>query len=136
VVTDIGWRTTRLRTGSNDIVVVPNTKITSGILLNFSLPDRRTSGEVQILVSHQADAEQVRRIALEEAAGVDGVLGEPPPLFLFDPGVLPSQMQCKLVIQIADRGALGLIQSELRMRLLARFRAEGVPLPEILSLSR
>jgi len=41
VVTDIGWRTTRLRTGSNDIVVVPNTKITSGILLNFSL---RTTG--------------------------------------------------------------------------------------------
>ena len=136
VVTDIGWRTTRLRTGSNDIVVVPNTKITSGILLNFSLPDHRTSGEVQILVSHQADAEQVRRIALEEAAGVDGVLAEPAPLFLFDPGVLPAHLQCKLVLQIADRGTLGRVQSELRMRLLARFRAEGVPLPEILPFSR
>ena len=136
VVTDIGWRTTRVRTGNNDMVVVPNTKITSGILVNFSLPDRRTSGEVQILVSHQADAEQVRRIALEEAAGVDGVLAEPAPLFLFEPGVLPTHLQCKLVVQIADRGTLGRVQSELRMRLLARFRAEGVPLPEVLSFSR
>jgi hypothetical protein len=57
-------------------------------------------------------------------------------LFLFDPGVLPAHLQCKLVLQIADRGTLGRVQSELRLRLLARFRAEGVPLPEILPFSR
>ena len=51
VVTDIGWRTTRVRTGSNDMVVVPNTKITSGILVNYSLPDRRTVAEV-LRVTH------------------------------------------------------------------------------------
>jgi small-conductance mechanosensitive channel len=67
---------------------------------------------------------------------VDGVLAEPAPLFLFDPGVLPAHLQCKLVLQIADRGTLGRVQSELRLRLLARFRAEGVPLPEILPFSR
>ena len=33
VVTDIGWRTTRIRTLSANMVVVPNTKITSGTLL-------------------------------------------------------------------------------------------------------
>jgi len=136
VVTDIGWRTTRVRTGSNDMVVVPNTKITTGILVNYSLPDRRTMTEVQILASHKADAELVRRIALEEAARVEGVLADPAPLFLCDPGVLPTHLQCKLVVQMADRGALGRVQSELRMRLLARFRDEGVPLPEIFSFSR
>lgn len=136
VVTDIGWRTTRVRTGSNDMVVVPNTKITSGILVNYSLPDRRTMTEVQILASHKADAELVRRIVLEEAARVEGVLADPAPLFLCDPGVLPTHLQCKLVVQMADRGALGRVQSELRMRLLARFRDEGVPLPEIFSFSR
>jgi small-conductance mechanosensitive channel len=136
VVTDIGWRTTRVRTGGNDMVVAPNTKITSGILVNYSLPERRTTAEVQILVSHKADAEQVRRIALEEAARVEGVLADPAPLFLCDPGVLPTHLRCKLVVQIADRSALGRIQSEIRTRLLARFRDEGVPLPEYFSVSR
>jgi small-conductance mechanosensitive channel len=136
VVTDIGWRTTRVRTGTNDMVVVPNTKITSGILVNYSLPDRRTVAEVQILVSHKADAELVRQLALEEAARVEGVLADPAPLFLCDPGVLPTHLRCKLVVQIADRSALGRIQSEIRTRLLARFRDEGVPLPEYFSVSR
>lgn len=136
VVTDIGWRTTRVRTGSNDMVVVPNTKITTGILVNYSLPSLRTVAEVQILVSHKADAEQVRRIALEEAARVEGVLADPAPLFLCDPGVLPTHLQYKLVVQMADRSALGRVQSELRLRLLARFRDEGVPLPEYFSVSR
>ena len=136
VVTDIGWRTTRVRTGSNDIVVAPNTKITSGILVNYSLPDRRTVAEVQVLVSHKADAEQVRRIALEEAAGVEGVLADPAPLFLCDPGVLPSHLQCKLVVHVADRSSTVRIQSELRLRLLARFRDAGVPLPKSFSFFR
>jgi small-conductance mechanosensitive channel len=92
--------------------------------------------EVQILVSHKANAQLVRRIALEEAARVEGVLAEPAPLFLCDPGVLPTHLQCKLVVQIADRSALGRIQSEIRTRLLGRFRDEGVPLPETFSFSR
>ena len=34
VVRDIGWRTTRIQTGGNNMIVIPNTKITSGILTN------------------------------------------------------------------------------------------------------
>lgn len=131
VVTDIGWRTTRVRTGSNDMVVVPNMKITSGILVNYSLPDLRTIAEVLVPVAHGADAEQVRRIALEEAARAEGVLAEPAPVFLCDPGVLPTHLQFKLVVQVANRLAMGRVQSDIRLRLLERFRAEGVPLPDL-----
>jgi len=129
VVTDIGWRTTRVRTGGNDMVVVPNVKITQGILVNFNLPSVETTAEVQVLVAHEADPGQVRRIALEEAAAVEGVLAEPAPVFLCDPGVLPAHLQCKLIVHVADRSALGRVQSDIRMRLLSRFREEGVPLP-------
>ena len=43
VVTDIGWRTTRVRNGNNNVVVIPNTKITSGILINYNLPEPRSN---------------------------------------------------------------------------------------------
>jgi small-conductance mechanosensitive channel len=129
VVTDIGWRTTRVRTGGNDIVVIPNTKITSGILVNCSLPQPRTVAEIAILVAHGADIEQVRGIALEEAARTGGVLADPAPAFMFDPGVLLTHIQCKLFVNVASRGEQFGVASEIRTRLLVRFRTEGVPLP-------
>ncbi len=131
VVTDIGWRTTRVRTGGFDMIVVPNTKITSGILVNHSLPDRRTLAEVAVAVSLRADPEQVRRIALEEAAAAEGVSKDFAPVFLCDPGVLPTHLQFKVIVQVADRLTQARVQSEIRMRLLARFRDEGVPLPDL-----
>lgn len=130
VVTDIGWRTTRVRTGGNDMVVVPNTKITSGILVNFSLPEQRAVAEIAVLVGHEADPEQVCRIALEEASQVKGVLQDPPPACLCDPGVLPTHLQFKLLVHVASRLDQGGVQSTIRLRLLRRFRAENVPLPE------
>jgi small-conductance mechanosensitive channel len=129
VVTDIGWRTTRVRTGSNDTIVIPNTKITSGILINYNLPDPRGVIEVAVAVAHEADAGQVCRIALEEAAQVAGVLEAPAPVCLCDPGVLPTHLQFKLLVNVASRLEAGRVQSELRLRLLRRLRTEGVPLP-------
>ena len=130
-VSDIGWRTTRVRTGSNDMVVVPNTKITSGILINYSLPDLRAAVEIPVLVAHDADPAQVRRIVLEQAAQVEGVLREPAPVLLFDPGVLPTHLQFKLLVSVSSRLEQGCVQSAIRLRLLERFRAEGVAVPRV-----
>jgi small-conductance mechanosensitive channel len=127
-VTDIGWRTTRVRTPANNMVVVPNTKITSGILVNYSLPEPRTACEVAIPVAQEADPGLVRRIALEAAQEVEGVLADPAPAFLCDPGLLPTHLQFKLVVHVAERARQFRVQSELRWLLLERFRREGVPL--------
>jgi small-conductance mechanosensitive channel len=129
VVTDIGWRTTRVLNGGNDMVIIPNTKITSGILINCSQPQPRAQAEIAVVAGHDADVEQVRRIALEEAARTDGVLAEPAPVFLFDPGVLLTHLQSKLFVNVASRSDQSRVASEIRTRMLARFRAEGVPLP-------
>jgi small-conductance mechanosensitive channel len=129
VVTDIGWRTTRVRNGANNVVVIPNTKITSGILVNYNLPEARMMADLAVMVGFDADLEQVRRIALEEARGCDGVMIAPAPQVFFNPGVTPTHLQFTLVFSVADFGRKGPAQSEIRMRMYRRFRAEGVPLP-------
>ncbi|MEK7407195.1 MAG: mechanosensitive ion channel family protein [Acidobacteriota bacterium] len=129
VVTDIGWRTTRIATLGGNVVVAPNTKITSGILVNYSLPDPGATIEVPVLVAHEADPDQVRAIALEEAVQAPGVAADTAPLVFCDPGVLPTHLQFKLLVRVANQTERGRIQSELRLRLLRRFRAAGVPLP-------
>ena len=129
VVSDIGWRTTRVRTGQNNTIVIPNTKITSGILTNYSLPDRRVAVEVAVLVAMEADPEQVAAIVMEVAGSTEGALTEPPPVVLFDPGITLTHMQFKLIVQVSDQMYKGAVQSRIRVRLLERFRDHGVPLP-------
>lgn len=138
VVTDIGWRTTRIRTLNDNLVVVPNTKITSGTLLNYSLPQPSATADLPILVAHEADAEQVAAIAREEALRVEGVSQDFTPLVFLDPGVLPTHLQLRLIVRIQDQTRRGRILSDIRWRLLRRFREEGVPLPrpELAALAR
>ncbi len=133
IVSDIGWRTTRIRTGANNTIVVPNTKITSGILTNFSVPSSRTSAEVLILVAYDADVDLIAQLAMETAAQTTGVLEEPGPAVLFDPGILPTHMQLKLVVHVASQLEKGAVQSRLRVSLLKKFREHHVPLPVIRS---
>lgn len=129
VVTDIGWRTTRIRTLSDNMVVVPNTKITSGTLLNYSLPQASGVLDLPILVAHEADAERVAAIAREEALRVEGVAQDFTPLVFLDPGVLPTHLQLRLLVRVEDQTRRGRILSDIRWRLLRRFREEGIPLP-------
>lgn len=129
VVTDIGWRTTRVRTLNGNIVVVPNVKITSGTLFNYSLPDPAAVVDLPIVVGLDADPDQVAALAREEAAAVEGVDAAFPPLVFCDPGLLPTHLQLKLLIRVRDQTQRGRILSDIRFRLLRRFRQEGVPLP-------
>lgn len=133
-VTDIGWRTTRLLMGSNNMVVIPNNKITTTSLVNFALPQRWLMAEVDISTAHTADLALVERLALEvarEETAREGslILTEPAPVFLFDPGPLPTHLQFKLLVPVGDRLQLGLVRSQVRVALLRKLTANDVPLP-------
>jgi small-conductance mechanosensitive channel len=129
VVTDIGWRTTRVRNGSNNIFVIPNTKITSGILINYNLPEARQTADVAVMVGFDADVDMVQRIAIEETRTCHGVLATPEPSVFFNPGVTPTHLQFTVVFSVSAIGEKGPVQSEVRLRIHRRLRAAGVPLP-------
>jgi len=129
VVTDIGWRTTRLRNGANNVVVIPNTKITSGILVNYNLPLPPLAADVAVIAAYDADVDQVQQIALEEARNCEGVLPLPEPAIFFNPGVTPTHLQFTVIFHVAEFGKRAPLQSEVRLRIYRRLRAEGVPLP-------
>ncbi len=129
MVTDIGWRTTRLRNGNNNLVVIPNTKITSGILTNYNLPETRQSADVAVMVAYEADLDQVQRTAIEETRFASGVLAQPEPSIAFNPGILPTHLQFTVTFNIADYSAKTNAQSEVRLRIYRRLKKDGVPLP-------
>ncbi len=54
-VADIGWRTTRIRMLPNNMVILPNSKLTQSILTNYYLPEPRMAVLLPISVSYKAD---------------------------------------------------------------------------------
>src|SRR3989344_2063471 len=66
-VEDIGWRTTRIRTLPNTLVIVPNSKIASTIITNDSLPVPEMSVVVQCGVAYTSDLEKVEKVTIETA---------------------------------------------------------------------
>ncbi len=125
-VTDIGWRTTRLLTTGNSTVVIPNSKITSGTLLNFNHPSQLTAVFIPICVSARSDHNAVRKLALEAALATDGVLKEPMPMVLADPGLTPTHLELKLVIWCEKRLGSGLTKSAVTFQVLDRIKAAGI----------
>lgn len=66
-VEDIGWRSTKIRTLPNTIVVVPNSKIAQSIITNLSAPEEEMSVVIQCGVSYTSDLEKVEKVTIDVA---------------------------------------------------------------------
>ncbi|MDX1660672.1 MAG: mechanosensitive ion channel family protein [Gemmatimonadota bacterium] len=79
VVTDISWRATKMRTRSNDLVIVPNSVISKDVLVNYSSPSRVHAETARVGVDYSHPPADVIA-ALEEAADqTPGILKSPKP---------------------------------------------------------
>ncbi len=132
-VADIGWRTTRLQMQANNVVVIPNKKLAESILTNYSLPEKPMSVSIPVSVPYDVDPARVERILIEEVrkgyGDISGLLSEPGPVVRLIPGFGPSSLDFTLICQAAAFKDQFTIQHELRKRILARFKAEGIEIP-------
>lgn len=69
-VLDITWRTTMLRNPQGMLIVVPNSKVASVSITNYSLPERKVVVTVPIALKAEADLFAVERAATEIAREV------------------------------------------------------------------
>ena len=130
----IGWRSTTLRTQSNNIVFVPNSTMAKAIIINYSLPELRVSVSIPVQASYGSDPSQVERALLDvtrEAAqeGLAGLLLNPPPSVFLNPGFGDSSLDFSLNLNVRRFEDQVPVQSELRKRILARFAKEGITMP-------
>ena len=77
-VTDIGLRTTRIRTRDNRMVIVPNSIISHNQVINYSYPDPRYRIETHVDIAYGTDIETVRRLLIDTVSQVEGVLQDKP----------------------------------------------------------
>ncbi|RJQ45465.1 MAG: mechanosensitive ion channel family protein [Nitrospiraceae bacterium] len=132
-VEDITWRTTRVRMLPNNMVIIPNSKLSQSLVTNYYLPEKRMSLLIPIGVSYSSDPEKVEKILIEEAkkgvGEIPGLLGEPEPFVRFIPGFGDSSLDFTLICQVKEFVDQYLAQHELRKRIFSRFKKEGIEIP-------
>jgi small-conductance mechanosensitive channel len=133
-VIHIGWRSTRIRTLPNNIVVLPNSTLAKAVLTNFSMPEPRMSLTIPVGVAYGTDPTRVENVLVEiakEAAGdgIPGLLASPEPFVRFIPGFGDSSLDFSLTVQVGQFVDQYLVQHELRKRIVERFQKEGIEFP-------
>lgn len=132
-VVDVGWRSTRVRTLGNNVVIVPNKRVAESVIVNYDMPERRMSLAVPVSVAYGSDPERVEAVLVDEAtkaaAELTGLLSEPPPAVRLIPGFGLYGLDFTLSCQVASFVDQYVVQHELRKRVLRRLHAEGIGLP-------
>ena len=131
-VTDIGWRSTRIRMLANNMVIIPNHKLTSSILTNYYAPDKEVAVLVQVGVHYDSDLEKVERVTTDVARRImKSVPGGVP---AFEPFIRyhtfdASSINFTVVMRAREFVDSYLIKHEFIKALQKRFREEGIVIP-------
>lgn len=128
-VVDVAWRTTTLRTSTDNLVIVPNATLAQSIVTNYKLPYNAVAVLVEFGVTYGSDLDRVEAVALDVATEVTRELE--PTLIHMDPLIrFPefggSQVSGLAILHASEFNRQWALRSEFVKRLHARFHEEGI----------
>ena len=131
-VTDINWRTTKIKMPTNNVALVPNTKLAQAIVINYYLPEKEVAISVDARVHYTSDLKKVERVTCEVARAVmmevpGGVPGCEPVLRYHTFG--ESGIHFTVGLRARELVDQHLIKHEFIKRLHERFEKEGIVVP-------
>jgi len=131
-ITDINWRSTMIRTLKDHMIVIPNSKLASAILSNYSRPHEDISIYVQVGVGYESDLSQVEEVTKEVARqvlqGVKGGVKDFEPIIRFHT-FADSSINLTVVLRVQEFSDQYGIRHEFIKRLHVRYKKEGINIP-------
>ena len=128
-VIDITWRSTTLLTQSDNMTVIPNSKLATTIITNYSLPKRNLSISVAVGISYDSDLDKAERIALEVGETLMRENGiETKPVFRYKE-FGGSSINFTLSMDVNEFSQQYVLRHEFIKRLYKRFKTEGIDIP-------
>ena len=128
-VTDVGWRSTRIRTPFNNEIIIPNSRLADSIITNYYGPTMEMGVQINCGVSYNANLPEVERIALEVAREVIDELEEADktftPMFAYQE-FGDSNINFWIWVRARDRISSFKLKSEIIKKLKARLDAADI----------
>lgn len=128
-VAAINARSTTVVTNDNIAIIVPNSKLTSENVVNWSYNDQRIRFRVPVSVAYGSDLREVERLLVEVAKEDPDVLDDPAPsvrLIQFGGSGIDFELRAWSSTLIQRKG---LMISNLLFRIYDKFAAHGIELP-------
>jgi small-conductance mechanosensitive channel len=131
-IMDIGWRCTRIRELSNNIIFVPNSKLSQAVVTNYHLPDKELSITVPLCVSYESDLDRVEKITLEVAKQIlltteGGSRNFEPVIRFREFG--ESSVNFNVVLRAGEFSARFVLVHEFVKAIKERYQKEGIIIP-------
>ena len=129
-VIHIGPRSTRIITLDSDIVTIPNTKIATSVVHNYSLPNPQVRIQIPVAVPSSMDIALVKRIlgeVCDEAVRerTDIITNDPMPTVYL---IKMDKASLTFMVTVFASGFLysNIIQDYMNIQIIERFRKEGI----------
>ena len=127
IVEDIGARCTRIRTGANVDILVPNSSFLEKNITNWTLSDKNVRAHVTVGVAYGSPVREVEGLMLKAAGEYGKVLSRPEPFVLFnefgDNALIFDVYFWLSMTRIMQRR---IIESDIRFRINELFRKTGI----------
>ena len=118
---------------SNNLIIVPNGRLSESILTNYNMPDPAMSCTLTVTVAPGSDPARVIAVLVDEArraiGEVPGIIPSFEPIARFNPGFAEHGLGFLLIVRVTAFIDQFAVQSDLRERILRRFQAEGIEFP-------
>ncbi|MEN6443055.1 MAG: mechanosensitive ion channel domain-containing protein [Methanoregula sp.] len=131
-VISIGPRSTRIKTLDNLFVTVPNSKITTSIIINYAMPDVRMKVRIPFSVAYGSNMKKVKElllsIAREAAEKTPWVLTDPvPAVYFLEFG--ESSLNGQLILWTNNYDNSWDVKDFMNDRIAQRFTEENIEIP-------
>ncbi len=132
-VEDIGWRTTKIKMLANNIVVIPNNKLSQSIITNYYLPEKSMAILIPVSVSYNSDIDKVERVLMEAGREIvrnfDFMNKNFEPLVRLNPGFSQSSLDFTLIISVSEVTSQFVAMHETRKLIIRKFRENNIEIP-------
>ena len=131
-IQNISWRNTKMLERSNNIIHIPNTKLSSAIIKNYDSGAPSFSVKIPVGVGYNSDLDQVGKVVMEVATELHSTMEEvnkdAEPSFKFR-GFGESSIDLAVYFRGNKYGDQNPIIHEFIKRLHKRFNQEGIEIP-------
>jgi len=128
-VEDIGWRSTRIRTMVDNLLIIPNAKLADSNIINYSMPKQEMSIWLPCGVAYESDLKKVEKVTLEVAKEIQqkipGAVKDFEPIFRYRE-FGDSNINFIIVLRVEEPMARFIIRNEFIKSLKERFDKENI----------
>jgi len=131
-VVDITWRNTTIKSLPNNMIIIPNSQLSSSLIVNYYQPDKEVAVLINVGVSYDSDLNKVEQVTIEVAKEVmREVAGGVPS---FEPFIRyhtfsDFSIDFTVILRAKEFVDQYLIKHEFVKRLHQRYKSEDIEIP-------